>query len=59
MSNDRLTVAQTAQYVQVYDKTVRRFISKNELIASKNDDFWRIQKKDIDSYLKANRNNNN
>lgn len=59
MSKDILTVAQAAEYLQVCDKTVRRLISKNELIASKIGNSWRIQKKDIDNYLKANRNNNN
>lgn len=57
MSIDILTVAQTAQYLQVCEKTVRRLISRNELIASKIGNSWRIQKKDIDSYLKENRNN--
>lgn len=57
MSNHILTVAQAAQYLQVCDKTVRRLISKNELVASKIGSSWRIQKEDIDRYLKENRNN--
>lgn len=56
MSTDIFTVSQTAQYLQVCDKTVRRLISKNELIASKIGNSWRIQKQDIDNYLKENRN---
>lgn len=56
MSIDLFTVSQTAQYLQVCDKTVRRLISKNELIASKIGNSWRIKKKDIDNYLKENRN---
>ena len=59
MSNDILTVSQAAQYLQVCDKTVRRLISKNELIASKIGNSWRIQKKDIENYLKSTRNDNN
>lgn len=58
MSNDILTVAQAADYLQVCDKTVRRLIAKNELIASKIGKSWRIQKKDIDDYLVENRNKN-
>lgn len=57
MSTDIFTVSQTAQYLQVCDKTVRRLISKNELVASKIGNSWRIQKQDIDNYLKKNRNN--
>lgn len=56
MSTDIFTVSQTAQYLQVCDKTVRRLISKNELVASKIGNSWRIQKQDIDNYLKENRN---
>ena len=57
MSTDIFTVSQTAQYLQVCEKTVRRLISKNELVASKIGNSWRIQKQDIDNYLKKNRNN--
>lgn len=35
MIDEILTVAQTAQYLQVCEKTVRRFISANILIASR------------------------
>lgn len=51
MSNDILTVAQTAQYLQVCDKTVRRLISKDDLLASKVGKLWKIQKKDVEFYL--------
>ena len=57
MSIDIFTVSQTAQYLQVCEKTVRRLISKNELVASKIGNSWRIQKQDIDNYLKKNQNN--
>lgn len=54
--SDVLTVAQTAQYLQVCDKTVRRLIAKGDLLASKVGNSWRIQKSDVDFYLKKNRN---
>lgn len=56
MSNVILTVAQTAEYLKVCDKTVRRLIAKQELTASKVGNSWRIQKVDIDKYLCKNRN---
>lgn len=34
MADEIFTVAQTAQYLQVCEKTVRRLISANKLIAS-------------------------
>lgn len=56
MSNDVLTVAQTAQYLQVCKKTARRLISKGDLFASKVRSSWRIPKKDVDFCLETNRN---
>jgi len=56
MPEEILTVSQTATYLKVCDKTVRRLIDKNALIASKVGGSWRIQKKDIDLYLKDNQN---
>lgn len=35
MNNDILTILQTAEYLQVFDKTVRRLISSKQLSASK------------------------
>lgn len=35
MADEIFTVAQTAQYLQVCEKTVRRLISSNKLIASR------------------------
>lgn len=55
-NSDVLTVSQTAEYLQVCDKTVRRLISKGDLLASKVGSSWRIQKSDVDFYLKKNRN---
>lgn len=56
MSDVMLTVAQAAEYLKVCDKTVRRLIAKQELVASKVGNSWRIQKVDIDKYLKETRN---
>lgn len=56
MGDEIYTVAQAAQYLQVCDKTVRRLILKGDLLASKVGKSWRIQKKDIEFYLKENRN---
>lgn len=56
VNSDVLTVSQTAEYLQVCDKTVRRLISKGDLLASKVGNSWRIQKSDVDFYLKRNRN---
>lgn len=57
--NEIFTVMQTAEYLKICDKTVRRLISKHELIASKVGNSWRIQKKDIDTYLDKTRNQKN
>ena len=56
MSDTILTIAQAAEYLKVCDKTVRRLISKKELIASKVGSSWRIQKEDIEKYLDKTRN---
>ena len=56
VNSDVLTVSQTAEYLQVCDKTIRRLISKGDILASKVGNSWRIQKSDVDFYLKKNRN---
>lgn len=56
MNNDILTILQTAEYLQVCDKTVRRLISSKQLSASKVGKSWRIKKSDIDKYLLETRN---
>lgn len=56
MKNDILTIAQTAEYLQVCDKTVRRLIANKQLSASKIGKTWRIKASDIDEYLMMNRN---
>lgn len=58
MSDVIMTVAQAADYLKVCEKTVRRLISKQELIASKVGNSWRIQKTDINKYLNENCNRN-
>lgn len=59
MTDTILTIAQTAEYLKVCDKTVRRLISKKELAASKVGKSWRIQKDDIEKYLAETLNKNN
>lgn len=54
-----MTIAQTAEYLKVCEKTVRRLISKKELAASRVGNSWRIKKDDIDTYLAENLNKNN
>lgn len=52
MAEEILTIAQAAEYLQVCDKTIRRMIKANKLIASKvGSRTWRIKKSDIDAYL--------
>lgn len=56
MTDEIFTVNQTAGYLKVCDKTVRRLIEKKVLTASKVGGSWRIQKIDIDQYLKETQN---
>ncbi|MCL2079130.1 MAG: helix-turn-helix domain-containing protein [Oscillospiraceae bacterium] len=56
MADELLTVSQTAKYLKVSDKTVRRLIQSNQLIASKVGNSWRIDRNDISEYLKINAN---
>ena len=54
MADDIYTVAQTAQYLQVCEKNVRRLIKADKLVASRvgnGNRSLRIKKADIDSYL--------
>ena len=60
MPDEILTVAQTAQYLQVCEKTVRRLISSNKLTASRvgnGNRSLRIKKSDVDNYLTEHINN--
>lgn len=56
MENDILTIKQTAEYLQVCDKTVRRLIASKQLPASKVGKAWRIKANDINEYMEATRN---
>ncbi len=51
------TVSQTAEYLQVCEKTVRRLIDRHALTASKVGNKWRIKRSDIDEYLNDHANN--
>ena len=52
-----LTILQTATYLKLSEKTIRRLIKDNQLTASKvGSHAWRIRKQDIDSYLQSNSN---
>lgn len=54
MADEIYTVTQAAQYLQVCEKTVRRLINTNKLVASRvgnGNRSLRIRKTDIDVYL--------
>jgi excisionase family DNA binding protein len=53
---DVMTIEQTAEYLQLSSKTIRRLISRKELKASKITSVWRIKKDDIIEYLNQNLN---
>ena len=54
MDMELLTVAQTAEYLQLSEKTVRRMIGDGTLHASKlSNRTWRVRSCDIDSYLSS------
>ncbi len=54
MSNELLTVTQAAKYLKISDKTVRRLISSQKLVASKvGNRSWRIKESDIENYLQS------
>lgn len=58
MNAELLTVAQTAEYLQLSEKTVRRLIGNGSLQASKlSNRSWRIRSCDIDEYIAATSNN--
>lgn len=58
MTTELLTVAQTAKYLQLSEKTVRRLIGNGSLQASKlGDRSWRIRACDVDNYIAVNSNN--
>lgn len=52
MVSELMTVSQTAVYLQLSEKTVRRLIKKGELRASKlGNHSWRVRSQDIESYV--------
>lgn len=54
MNTELLTVSQTAQYLKISEKTVRRLINSGKLQASKlGERCWRVKTCDIESYLVA------
>ncbi len=56
MPNDILTISQTAEYLKVCDKTIRRLISKKELRAFKVGNSWRIRIEDIFEFVNKTKN---
>ena len=56
MNDEILTVAQTASYLQVSDKTVLKLIKSDKLVASQVGRIYRIKLSDINAYLSANSN---
>ena len=56
MAEELITVAQTAEYLKVSEKTVRRLIKDRQIIASKVGSSWRIKESDITKYLRNNTN---
>ncbi len=54
MDTELLTVSQTAQYLQLSEKTIRRMIGSGNLPASKlGNRTWRIRACDIDDYINS------
>ena len=51
MSDELLTVSQTADYLQVCNKTILRLIKYKKITAFKVGNRWRIKKSDIDKYI--------
>ena len=52
MDKELLTVSQTAQYLQLSEKTIRRMIGNGSLPASKlGNRTWRIRACDVDEYV--------
>jgi excisionase family DNA binding protein len=54
-SEDFLTVKETAQYLRLCEKQIRRLISRGELSAYRFGTALRIKRQDIEDYADANR----
>jgi len=50
------TITETAQYLKLSDKTIRKLISSGELKASKVGSSWRVKESEIEKYLNAHTN---
>lgn len=58
MNAELWTVSQTAQYLQLSEKTIRRMIGRGTLPASKlGNRTWRIRAQDVDEYVASSRQN--
>ena len=47
-----LTTAQTAEYLQLSERTIRQWIKDKKIPASKLGKGWRIKKSDVDKLIK-------
>ena len=57
MDDELLTVSETAKYMKLSEKTIRRLIQDERLTASKvGNRTWRIKTSDIEEYIQANTN---
>jgi len=57
VDDELLTITQTAEYLQLSDKTVRRLIKDDKLAAYKvGERVWRVKESDIVKYLSDNSN---
>ena len=57
MDDELFTITQTAEYLRLSDKTVRRLIKDDKLSASKvSKRVWRVKESDIVKYLEDNAN---
>lgn len=58
MNTELLTISQTAEYLKLSEKTVRRLIANGSLQASKlGERCWRVRLSDVDAYIEETSNN--
>ena len=50
---DLMTTAQTAEYLQLSERTIRQYIKDRKLNAFKIGKSWRVKKSDVDKFLKS------
>ena len=48
-----LTISDVASYLQVSDRTIRRWIGKGRLAAMKVGGQWRLHQKDVDRFVRG------